>query len=458
MTGGILINNILIETSIDTDHFETNRHHVYSDLRPYICTFGSCLKPNQLYDSYTEWSEHERSFHRREWTCNLCSYTCQSSSLLDSHLRDNHAGIIPDDHLQVTVRVSERPIASAQQCPLCSKPPISDPSRFQQHLARHLQQLALFVLPLPVDEDSDQNYHDRGSNEPQHALMADDEAKDLSEVASAKDEDAPKEDHLNQHDILTMHENESASGDDYVAIEKPSIIRSSTAWDSAMGNENKLEIQQTGEVRSDSAEPNDASAKRNQEASAEYADSLTSVSNLGLALARQGKHEEAETMLWQALEGRQKMLGPEHIDTLASANNLSLNLGRQGKYEEAESMCQQALEGHKKVLGPENPDTLISASNLGWVLTRQGKYEDAGTLHQQILRSRQKVFGPEHPDTLTSASNLGLVLTKQGKYEEADRKYLGQNHPRHLLVLAILAWSLLARKSMKRQKLCTDKP
>lgn len=32
------------------------RYHVLDDLRPYICTFGDCVKADQLYDSYTEWS------------------------------------------------------------------------------------------------------------------------------------------------------------------------------------------------------------------------------------------------------------------------------------------------------------------------------------------------------------------------------------------------------------------
>lgn len=71
--------------------------HVYSDLRSYICTFGNCVTANQLYDSYTEWCEHEWQFHRREWFCNFCSYTCQSEAFFWKHLENAHAGTLPED-------------------------------------------------------------------------------------------------------------------------------------------------------------------------------------------------------------------------------------------------------------------------------------------------------------------------------------------------------------------------
>ncbi|KAF2185806.1 hypothetical protein K469DRAFT_707474 [Zopfia rhizophila CBS 207.26] len=87
----------------------------------------------------------------------------------------------------------------------------------------------------------------------------------------------------------------------------------------------------------------------------------------------------------QALEGYKKVLGPEHSDTLTSINNLGSALERQNKYEEAEAMHQRALEGREKMLGPEHPHTLASISNLGTVLERQGKYEKAEELVVQVI-------------------------------------------------------------------------
>ena len=44
----------------------------------------------------------------------------------------------------------------------------------------------------------------------------------------------------------------------------------------------------------------------------------------------------------QVIEMRKGVLGEEHLDTLSSVSNLGLALETQGKYEDAESMHPQA--------------------------------------------------------------------------------------------------------------------
>jgi hypothetical protein len=55
-------------------------------------------------------------------------------------------------------------------------------------------------------------------------------------------------------------------------------------------------------------------------------------------LDSQGKNEEAEAMHRRDPEGSEKVLGREHPDTLTSVSNLGSVLDRQGKYGEAEAM------------------------------------------------------------------------------------------------------------------------
>jgi hypothetical protein len=50
------------------------------------------------------------------------------------------------------------------------------------------------------------------------------------------------------------------------------------------------------------------------------------------------------------------VLGKEHPDTLTSMNNLAGILRDQGKYEQAEEMLRQALRLRETVLGEEHPD------------------------------------------------------------------------------------------------------
>ncbi|KAB8220218.1 hypothetical protein BDV33DRAFT_203722 [Aspergillus novoparasiticus] len=86
-------------------------HHVFRDLMPYVCLFSVCPTPSKLYKSRRLWYDH----------------ICQA------HLATNS-----------TQNGFYRPI-----CAIEIKPPLS----FQRHVGRHLDELALFVLPRVDSED-----------------------------------------------------------------------------------------------------------------------------------------------------------------------------------------------------------------------------------------------------------------------------------------------------------------
>ncbi|KAH8803309.1 hypothetical protein F5884DRAFT_650479, partial [Xylogone sp. PMI_703] len=84
--------------------------HVFQDLMPYICVFPDCSTPNKLYSSRHEWYRH---------------------------LEREHLSQLPPDQ--------------RFQCPLgCGTVP-----SLQQHLGRHLEEVALFALPLANADDDD---------------------------------------------------------------------------------------------------------------------------------------------------------------------------------------------------------------------------------------------------------------------------------------------------------------
>ncbi|KAI4236546.1 MAG: hypothetical protein LQ349_002468 [Xanthoria aureola] len=80
--------------------------HVFTDLRPYTCVFQQCLTPDKLYSSRHEWFGHMHGTH-------------------------NTTEIL---------------------CPLC-KLALGTAKQFERHLARHMEELALFVLPRDGNED-----------------------------------------------------------------------------------------------------------------------------------------------------------------------------------------------------------------------------------------------------------------------------------------------------------------
>lgn len=85
---------------IDVHNTRSWTRHIFKDLKPYSCTFPNCCTIDRLYASRTEWFFHVRNTHD----------------------------------------------VSNLQCPLCKDILIS-PKFFERHVARHLEELALFVLP-----------------------------------------------------------------------------------------------------------------------------------------------------------------------------------------------------------------------------------------------------------------------------------------------------------------------
>ena len=105
-----------------------------------------------------------------------------------------------------------------------------------------------------------------------------------------------------------------------------------------------------------------------------------------LALRRQGKLAEAETVLRKVVDDSTRVRSESHPDTLAAMTNLVNTLVREGKVAEAEALGRKTFEIKTRVLGPEHAETVISQSSLGQLLCQQQKAEG-----EQVLRAAVEV-------------------------------------------------------------------
>jgi len=160
------------------------RKHVHADLASYVCTFENCSAP--LFENRLQWFDHELQNHRTVWNCQLCGDQRTSMDDLEFHLRDQHALPLTAGQLRVLARQGGVPPQRlpASSCPLCDYEEIlrdrlgisnlSDnvtikPEQLRSHLGRHLEQLALFVLPKSAlmhegeDADDDKSSVSEGS-------------------------------------------------------------------------------------------------------------------------------------------------------------------------------------------------------------------------------------------------------------------------------------------------------
>ena len=108
--------------------------HVFLDLKPYICVAEDCTTPHKLYGTQREWTQHLTSAHASAW-------------------------IRPEPG-----EVGGKTQAGKDlSCLLCTQAQDSQ-HHYERHLARHLQDLALFVLPRQ-GENFDEDDSELGSQE-----------------------------------------------------------------------------------------------------------------------------------------------------------------------------------------------------------------------------------------------------------------------------------------------------
>jgi tetratricopeptide (TPR) repeat protein len=180
----------------------------------------------------------------------------------------------------------------------------------------------------------------------------------------------------------------------------------------------------------------------------EHPDTAGSLNDLAVLLLQQGDSAGARPLLERSLTIKEKELGPEHLDTAISLDNLASLLTDQGDFAAARPLYKRALAVREKALGPEHPDTAMSLGNLA-LLSGQGELPAARALLERALAIDEKALGPEHPATATCLNNLGCLLQDQGEVAAARplheralairEKALGLAHPQTATSLNNLA-------------------
>lgn len=141
-----------------------NRRHLNDDLAPFTCVLRECRHPDKLYDDYTDWTKHMREEHSSSkfWLCTMCNVETRFSDekSFAQHLSSQHEATVPLEHLDIFVQAASRSAPlELDQCPLCppGKTFATNTSALVDHVARHLQDFALYSLPwsTPAEDEAD---------------------------------------------------------------------------------------------------------------------------------------------------------------------------------------------------------------------------------------------------------------------------------------------------------------
>jgi len=141
---------------------------------------------------------------------------------------------------------------------------------------------------------------------------------------------------------------------------------------------------------------------RHEEAVAAYRQApghAAAFSNFSISLNALGRNEEALAACREAVR-----LKPGHVE---AHNNLAATLKELDRYEEAEAACRRALE--------LRPDYAEALSNLGAVLKELGRPEEAAAVCRRAVELR--------PDYAEAHNNLGAALKELRRTGEAATAY-----------------------------------
>lgn len=154
--------------------------HVFLDLEPYVCLDLSCTTPQRLYATRHEWLQHLKTIH---------------SSIRDTKTTD-------------TDEVA---------CALCAMK-FRDQVGLIKHSARHLQDLALFVLPPNLHDVEDESHSERSSlngelevDSPNQRSSTEEEDDDLMNTS---EEDKSLSDRGDDVDSIVTNDDEETHNDE----------------------------------------------------------------------------------------------------------------------------------------------------------------------------------------------------------------------------------------------------
>ncbi|KAF5975881.1 meiosis-specific serine threonine kinase mek1 [Fusarium coicis] len=133
------------------------KSHVLHDLSPYVCTYDTCNSANDLYHSRKVWVDHEEAVHRPSWRCRDHPEALYATSdSFQRHLLAEHDRTLSAEHLEDLANVSKLGrVDDRNLCPLCfQEQPF--PKGLTNHLANHLERIAIFSLPrlTPAEDKS----------------------------------------------------------------------------------------------------------------------------------------------------------------------------------------------------------------------------------------------------------------------------------------------------------------
>ncbi len=183
---------------------------------------------------------------------------------------------------------------------------------------------------------------------------------------------------------------------------------------------------------------------------------LTMKSNLGQALAENGKETESIQLLRDVLDQRRKTLGADHPQVARSMYRLANQLRRQNRLDEAETLARNAVADARRIVGESHPDVFNYRNLLATILQAKGERAAAEAEYDSLIEGATKRLGPTHSEVAYYRMSRASLWEQTGRLAQAEavyhesldllRRTLGEEAPRTQLAMAGVYRVSAARK------------
>lgn len=159
--------------------------------------------------------------------------------------------------------------------------------------------------------------------------------------------------------------------------------------------------------------------------SIEYA---TVLSNLGRCYDKIGEFDKGLKYIEEALEYREKLLGPKHPSVAFSYCDLGNHYKMQGDYSKALKYTEKAIQALTIVLNRNHPDIAEAYQKLGGIYLHTAQFELALKYYNEALSIKETLYGRENKYTAVSIADLGYYYYSIEDFEKAMAYYFEALH------------------------------
>ena len=136
---------------------------------------------------------------------------------------------------------------------------------------------------------------------------------------------------------------------------------------------------------------------------------------------RQGRYEEAETALREAIAGAEAAFGPASLEVANLFNELGIVYKFSGRFADAEPIYRRSLTILVDAFGTEQHSDVASLyHNLGGLAHARGDFAAAEAPARRSVEIREATVGPDHLSTAADRAALASILDALGSSEEAE--------------------------------------